>query len=650
MLKDDDLLRLARERFEEAYEEDHWNRDQAIDDLEFLAGEQWPDAIRVEREEANRPILVINRMPQFLRQVTGDIRKTNPSISISPGDDDADNDLAEVYEGLVRQIERCSDAQSVYEGSAESAASCGMGWFRVLTDYESRSFNQEIKLERIYNPLSVYCDPQARDVTRKDARYIFVVDMLEQEQFEEQFPGKKVSSWESSGMPEYLSHWYDGDRVLIAEYFWREPVTRHLGQMEDGRVVDMDEPGSALIPVVRTRKFEDYDVYWAKLSGEAVLTKPRKLSTRFIPIVGVIGEEMHIGERLVRSSVIRYAKDAQRMYNYWRSAQTEVIALQPKAPFKVTPKHIGGLEPFWDDINTSNRPYVVYNPDPSAPPPQRENPPVPSTGMMQEIALAADDMKATTGIYDSALGEKSNESSGVAIRQRQLESDVSTSIYVDNLAKSIAHCGRIIVDMIPSVYDTNRMIRVLGQDEAEKIVEVNKPVLTPSGPLVVNDLSRGKYDVVVKTGPGYSTRRQEAADAQLEFIRAVPNVAQFVMDLIARNMDWPGAEEFADRLQKILPPGVVERDVSEMTPEEQQAYMMEQQAAQQAKAMQEAIAQMEMRQAEADVQKSEAGAMKDMAQAQETQVEAALKGIELVVKRGLLAEAEATRMRLALLS
>lgn len=650
-MTDEKLLRQARERFEEAYEEDHWNRDQARDDLEFLAGEQWPDAIRSEREQANRPILVINRMPQFLRQVTGDIRRTNPSISISPGDDKADSEIADIYEGLIRHIERQSDAVTAYEGAAESAAACGMGWFRVLTDYVPGSFEQEIRIERIHNALSVYVDPEAREPTRKDARFMFVVDMMDQESFEKAYPGKKVASWDSTGQPEYLTHWYDGDRVLVAEYFYKKSVKRTLGQLEDGRVIDMAEPGSAVLRVVETREIEDHDVYWCKLSGQEVLEEPRRLASRDIPVIGVMGEEIFIGERIVRSSVIRYAKDAQRLYNYWRSAQTELVALQPKAPFKLTPKQVQGLEGFWNDINTSNRGYVLYNPDPQAPgAPQREMPPVPSSGMMQEIALAADDMQATTGIYDSALGERSNETSGVAIKQRQLESDISTSIYVDNLSKAIAQCGRIIVSMIPSIYDTQRSIRILGEDQAEKIVEINRPVMTEYGPQRINDLSRGVYDVVVKTGPGYSTRRQEAADAQLQFVQSMPDIAQYVMDIIAQNMDWPGADEFAERLRKALPPGLVEKDPSEMTPEEQQAFMMEQAAARQAQAMQQAAADLEMRKAAAEVAETEADAAKRAAEAEETRIDAALKQIELLAKQGLLAEAEAARVRAALLN
>ncbi|MGB0507764.1 MAG: portal protein [Pikeienuella sp.] len=636
------LLREARERFDEAYEEDHWNREQARDDLEFLAGEQWPETVRSEREADGRPILVINRMPQFLRQVTGDIRRTNPAIKVLPADGEADVDIAKIYEGLTRHIEHISDAQTVYEQSAESSAACGMGWFRVLTDYVSPgSFEQEIKIERITNAFSVYCDPEARNSTRDDARFMFVVDRVETADFEAMYPDATPSSWESTGLPEYLSHWYDGDHMLVAEYFVKEPVKRTIGQLRDGGVVDMDAPGAAIMDVVQTREVEDTQVKWYKLTGQDVLEGPVVLPTRYIPVIGVMGEEIHIGERVVRSSVIRYAKDAQRLYNYWRSAQTELIALQPKAPFMVTPKQIAGVEHFWEEANTSNKPFLPYNPDPEAPIPQRQTPPVPSSGMMQEVGLAADDMKATTGIYDAALGARSNEKSGVAIENRQIESDISTSIYVDNLAKSIAQCGRIIVDMIPKIYDTERQVRILGIDDAEKIVTVNSVMRTPDGVIGINDLSRGTYDVRISTGPGYTTQRQEAVQAQIEFIRAVPSVAAYVMDLIAKNMDWPGAEEFAQRLEALLPPGMKQVDPEEMSPEERQQAMVQQAQAMQAGKLQEHAAMIEL-------QKSEAEAAEAAAQAEGARYDAAKKAIELAVMNGDLQDSVAVRLRAAL--
>ena len=632
-----DVLREARERFDECCEADEWNREQALDDLQFLVGEQWPEDVRSERELSGRPMLTINRMPQFLRQVTGDIRRTNPAVSIGPADGGADKETAEIFEGLVRSIESMSDATTVYEQSGECAAACGMAAFRILTDYAEDSFDQEARIERIPNPFSVYFDPEARDVTRKDADFAFVIDRMSKDAFRKAYPKAVHSDWDAGGLPGYLDRWYDGDEYIqVAEYFCKKSIKREIGLLEDGSVIDMTSPGAALRNPIRTRQVDDHKVVWYKMTGQEVLEGPVDMPTRHIPVVAVVGEEIHIGERVVRSSVIRYAKDPQRLYNYSRTANAEIIALQPKAPYKVTPNQIKGLEGYWEAANTSNKPFLPYNPDPLAPgAPQRETPPVASSGLIQEVSLAAEDMKATTGIYDAAVGERSNETSGVAIQQRQIESDISTSIYVDNLAKSIAHCGRILVDTIPVIYDTTRQVRLLGVDESEKIVTVNQPMRDELGNEVrVNDLRRGKYDVRITTGPNYSTKRQESAQAQIEFIRAVPSVAAGVMDLIAKNMDWPGADQFAARLEKMLPPGLLERDPSDMTPEEQQQYMMEQQAAQQAQQLQMRAQTLEMMDKESTIKERAAEIDKVVAETEKIEVQTAVEAMELAAMNG----------------
>lgn len=585
----------ALERFDNAVEADLENREKALDDLRFISGEQWPEQIRKEREMENRPVLTINRMPQFLRQVTGDIRRTNPAIDVTPGDDQASDDMAEIYSGLIRHIEYKSDATSIYERSAESAAACGMGAFRVLTEEDTGGL-QKISIEGIPNPFSVYWDPHAKDPTRMDAEYCFVTEDIPQDVFEAMYKDADQESFEGDGVTEHERNWITGKTIKVAEYFWKE----------------------------------DGEVYWCKLSGGKVLEKKRPLPTKYIPVLAVIGEEIHVGERVVRSSVIRYAKDSQRLYNYWRTAQTEMIALQPKTPYKITARQIEGHEEYWDTANDANHPYLLYNTDPEAPgAPQREAPPMMSSGMSQEVALAADDMKATTGIYDSALGEQGNEKSGVAIKQRQIESDISTSIYVDNLSKSIAQCGRIIVDMIPRIYDTTRNVRTLEQDGTPKIAQINQPVATPDGPAFVNDTSQGEFDVRIKTGPSYSTKRQESAESMMEFIRVFPAAQNFIGDLVARNMDWPGADEIADRLKKLLPPGVAEVDPADVTPEMQQQ-MMQQQAEQQQQA------QMAQMMQETEIRKAQAETAEAEADAQKASTEAIAKQFELAVQSGQL--------------
>ena len=615
----DDLISTARRRFDDAYVADEENRAAALDDLEFIVGNQWPESIKTAREGDNRPVLTINRMPQFLRQVTGDIRKTNPAIDVIAADSAAGKDTADTIGGLVRQIEFQSEATSIYEQTTELAASCGIGNWRILSRYEhNTSFAQELYIKRIPNAFSVYWDPDARDQSRSDARYCFITEWMDVEEFKEQYPGKTVVDVDTPDVGDE-QRWSKSDKVQIAEYYWKETKTIRIGLTRDGQTIE-DIEKDAEIYMENVRDADVEVIMWAKVSGAEVLDGPEEQKGRYLPVIAVTGEEISVGERIVRNSVIRYAKDSQRMYNYWQSANTEIIALQPKAPYKVTLKQIGGLETFWNEANDSNRPYLPYNPDPDAPAPMRETPPVPSGAMLSAIALAADDMKATTGIYDASLGERTNETSGVAIRQRQIEADISTSIYVDNLSKSIAQCGRVLLDLIPYYYDTNRVLRIIGKDGKESMVEVNGVLIENGDEIPVNDLTIGRYDVRVTTGPSYSTQRQEASESMLAFIQAVPAAGSVLMDLIAKNMDWPGADQVAERLEKMLPPEM-RPEPDEMTPElaaqMQQAQAQQQMQAQLAQQAQE----IEFRKAAAEATEAEAEAIKAQAEAEKARME-----------------------------
>jgi hypothetical protein len=618
-MTNDDILKQARDRMDAAVDADRENRVEALDDLRMTAGlDHWRPEDREKREKEGRICLVVNQIPQFLRKVTGNLRQMNPAINVYPGDDAATPEVAEIYEGIVRQIEYESDASSVYERAAESAAACSMGYFRVLTEYEAPdSFNQVLKIATIANPFAVYCDPDAVLPTREDADWWMITDSMDKDTFEATYPGKSFDSVMRDELTDGLVNWRDEDKIVIAEYLWREMKDAKLVLLADGRTV-IDPKGP--VNKIAERDTQIPLIKWAKISGKDVLEGPRELPGRYLPIIAVMGEELYVGNRVYRSSVVRHAKDPQRMYDYWWSAQTEVVALQPKSPYLVTPEQVAGLEKHWIEANNANRAYLPYNPDKDAPPPSRVQPPVPAPAMTQMMMMAAENLRTTTGIYDAALGQASNETSGVAIRARKMEAEVSTSVYADNMGKAIAHCGRILVDLIPSVYDTTRQVRTVGKDGTPDMVPVNVPVITPDGPGTANDLSAGRYGVRVSVGPNYATKRQEAAEGMLEFIRVVPQAAPALMDLMAKNMDWPGAEQISDRLKSLLPPGM---DSGEPPSPEQQQAMMQAQAEQQrmqefGKIMQEIelrIKNAEATEAEAQAREAEAQAMKAQAEA-----------------------------------
>jgi len=628
----EELIATARKRLAEAYDAETDNRKMAEDDLRFLVGDQWPQQVREAREAENKPCLTINALPQYSRQVTGQIRALNPAVKVLPADKTAQVEVADIYEGLIRQIEYHAGAEYIYEAAGESAAQCGIGNWRILADYcDGDTFDQEIKIARISNPFAVFWDPNARETTREDAGYCFILSNIPRETFKEEYPDAAEVDISNDHDPDTFVHWTTGEHVVVGEYFWKEFKEHKVGLTPDGQVIRDPKPP---MNYEKTRTVRVPVVKWVKMTGQEVLEGPKEFPSRYIPVVAVTGEEISLGEKLYRSSVIRFAKDAQQLYNFARSAQAELVSLQPKAPYVGTLKQFQGVEKFWNEANLSNRPYLPYNADEKAPgPPQRQTPPLSSSGLMAEMQLAAEDMKRTTGIYDASLGAKSNETSGVAIRQRQMESQNSTSIYADNVIKGVFHTGRIIVDMIPRIYDTRRVIRILGEDDEEKMVEINQVYQTIQGEFAVNDMTAGKYDVRLQVGPNYATKRQEASEGMMQFIQAVPQAAALTADLVAKAQDWPDADKFAERLK---PPGVGDD-------ENEQVAMLQQQIMQMQQAMEQMQQAPEMQKAQAEVALKSAQAEKAGAEATAQQIENMVASGQMNAVISQLVQAEVMR-------
>lgn len=577
-LSDDDILEEARAAFELAADAEAENRREALDDLRFARlGEQWPAKVRRERELEGRPCLTINRMPAFIRQVVNDARQNKPAITVHPVDNGADRETAEVISGLIRHIEQSSDAEVAYDTALDFAVTSGLGYFRINTRWaDDDTFDQDLAIERVANPFSIYGDPDATGADSGDWNVAFVVDAMPKAAFEARWKGADAVDWEADDYGRLGGPWVDGDRVLVAEYWRRERVSRTILALSDGQVVEegvyraqkamFDALGVSVVG--RPRQRASHKVTQRVLTGAEVL-ETVEWAGRYIPIVPVYGDEMLIdGKRRLRG-LVRDAKDPQRMFNYWRTTSTELVALAPKAPF------IGRKGAFetdsakWATANTQTHAYLEYD---GPEPPIRLPFTGPPAGAMQEALSASDDMKSIMGLYDASLGARSNETSGRAIMARQREGDVSTFHYIDNLSRAMRHAGRILLDLIPRVYASPRVLRVVGPDGAAQTVGVggHAGAPDPAGPLrrveKVYDLTAGRYDLTVSSGPSFTSRREEAATQMIELIRAYPAAAPVLGDLLARNLDWPGADEIARRLAALLPAPV--RGVS---PEAQQA-------------------------------------------------------------------------------
>lgn len=581
---DDAFIKEAIDRYDRAYEREEDNFILAYDDLDFLSGNQWPDAVKQEREEAFRPVLTINRLPQFVRQVTGDIRQMRPAIKCVPVDNRGDKETAEVLAGMIRYIENRSDAEVAYTSGADSQVACGVGHWRVTHEYaEETTFNQELRITAIPDGVSIAWDPDSILPNKEDAMFCFVPVDMSRAAYEKAYPDAPITDFvrETFGK-ESTVQWDGEDFVRVAEYWEKRPEKRTLAVLPDGSIDDLtDETDQAYLAELKARgarieKRDGFCVYRSLVTLGYVLEKPVKWPGRYIPIVRAHGEEYRVGRKIVRHGVVRFAKDPQRAYNYFRSTQTEVVALQPKAPFIGTDKNFEGLEAQWTSANTKNWPYLTYNPDSknNGAPPQRSGPGVSLAGVEEGMLVSSDEMKATTGLYDASLGNRSNETSGKAILARQREGDVGTFVYISNFSRAIRHTGRILVDLIPHIYDTERQIRIIGADGKEDLIEINKPMLDQSVDVpegeeaqaigkVQHDVTVGAYDVVLETGPSYSTKRAEARDSMIEFMRSAPDIAPLVLDLVAEAQDWPGADKFAKRVKHVLPPAIRAEEAQE---------------------------------------------------------------------------------------
>ncbi len=597
-----DVLATMRNRLQMAISALSDSRQDELDDLKFYAGSpdnhwQWPSDVLATRGAVQgqtinaRPTLTINKLPQHVRQVTNDQRQNRPSGKVIPADDNADPEVAEIYNGMVRHIEYISDADVAYDTACENQVSYGEGYIRIITEYcDDNSFDQDIKIMRVRNSFSVYMDPTIQDPCGADAKWCFITEDILRSDYERMFPdGTPISSLQSLGVGDQsINVWINEDTVRIAEYYYvdYDKATLHLypgnitafeGSPEAKQLKEMG------VKPLRTRQVDAPRVKWCKTNGYEMLEE-RDWVGKFIPVVRVIGNEFQVDGRIYISGLVRNAKDAQRMYNYWVSQEAEMLALAPKAPFIGYGGQFEGYENQWKTANTQNWPYLEVNPDVTdgngavLPLPQRAAPPLPQTGLIQAKMGASDDIKSTTGQYDTSLGATSNERSGKAIMARERQSDTGTYHYVDNLARAIRHVTRQLVDIIPKIYDTQRVARIIGMDGETDMVKIDPTQPEPVKKIVDNqgieidkiyNPSVGKYDVVVTTGPSYMTKRQEALDAMGMILQSNPQLWSVAGDLFIKNMDWPGAQEMAKRFAKIIDPKIMAD--SDESPEMQQA-------------------------------------------------------------------------------
>ena len=555
------------------------NRAEALDDVRFAAGDQWPVDVQNSRVLEARPCLTINKVDAYIRQICNQQRQQRPRIKVHGMNNDSDAKVAEIITGITRHIENQSDADQAYDHAFEYCVKMGWGYWRVTTDYvRDDSFDQEIYIKRIENPFSVYFDPNSVEPDGSDAEKCLVTTVVSKAVFRKMYPdAEDTQGFSSRGTGDTESEWVTKEDIRIAEYFYTEREKAMIIQLSDGTTGYSDEMPSkealaeAGITVIDKRDTWRKKIKWCKLTAMQILEEG-EWAGKFIPIVPVYGQEVRVDDKHKKFGLVRMAKDPQRMYNYWSTALTETVALAPKAKWLLAEGQDEGHENEWAMANIKAMPVLRYKQTDTegriAPAPTRLQPEPPPAGVMTALQGMNQDLQAVVGIFDPAQLPQGMQS-GKSLQGQQSQADMTNFHYYDNLTRSIRHTGRIILDLIPKIYDRQRVMRIIGDDGKPEMVTINEQGQDEQGvSKVLNDVTVGEYDVVMETGPGYNSKRQEAVDSMMGLLGADPTLMQTAGDLIFRNMDFPGADVIADRLAAANPMAQID-DKSPIPPQVQ---------------------------------------------------------------------------------
>jgi hypothetical protein len=626
--EDQTIIDEAKKRFKRCQEwESVWRKNFVLD-VKFANADaynlwQWPEGVRNGRELEERPMLTVNKTRQHCLNILNDARQNKSSVTLKPTGNEATYESAQIFEGVVRHIEYISNAQSPYQHALRMAVQGGLGYWRVVTDYVGdESFDQEIYIRRIKDPLSVYLDPDISETDGSDARFGIIFDDMATDAFKAAYPKHKEIVGQNT--IDQGDDWLTEDHVRVAEYFRCVPHTEQLIAFMDpttgvqtikrGDQIDRDLFKSVIdLPATKVREIISTKVEWFVIAGDQIIER-REWAGKYVPIVRVIGEETIIDGKLDRKGHVRALIDPQRMYNYNASAAVEFGALQSKTPYVGPAAAIEGNEELWFSANRINHAYLPFNHMDEAanpiPAPVRQQPPMGAPVYQQGMANAAEDMRLVSGQYQSDMGAPGNERSGVAIEQRQRQGDTATYHYVDNQSSAIRFTGKILIDLIPKVYDTERLIKIMGEDGSETEVKID-PEATQAMQKqkvqgqndkyeVIFNPNVGSYDVEADIGPAFATRRQEAFNAISQILAQNKDLTLVIGDLLMKNADFPGADEMAQRLRRMVPPQAL-GDEAEGSAALQQLQM-------QNKALQELLGQLTQKLADKD---AELGIKKD---------------------------------------
>jgi hypothetical protein len=648
------IIQAAKDCLEDYQQREYDNIHRAEEAIKFRALEQWPDAIKKDRENPNqdggtRACPVLDKTNQYIRQIVNEERQNRAAIKIRPVDDIADPDTAEIFTGIIRHIEDQSEATMVYTSAGEQAVDGGFGYFRVLAEYsDPLSFDQDIKIRRIHNRFSVAMGPHTQG-DGADVKEVVIWEDIPRKDFKIEYPDAEEVGFDNS------DSWSDSDAIRIAEYFCIIPETITIHQFQDGSTMtDKDyqavskqaiAQGIPVPPPVKSRDSTIKKVKWYKLSSKEILDE-KELPGQYIPVIKVIGNEIVMPDGSIRlSGALEAMMDPQRLHNYAHAGFIEHVALAPRAPWVAAIDATKGLESDYARANRDSITLLSYNHLDDAgnplPAPQRTPPAGIAPGWQQMLQNTEHGIEASAGMYGPTVGARSQEKSGIALQEQKSQGAVGNYHYPDNLARSIQQCGRILLEWIPVYFDTARIVRMLGEGGEHKMVSLNPDQQNAVQPNMdefnreigkIYNLNVGKYDVSVSTGPSYSSKRMEAAANFMQLLSGAPGLMNVIGDLAFKYSDFPGADALAERMKVTLLPEIKQMEMSKeqgQDPKVQAMMMQVQQAAQQIQAQGQQLAQHEQ---QLNQVAQQVGADKQAVDSARKELEAAKKVFQAEVK------------------
>ena len=554
---------------------DSTNRAEALNDIKFAAGDQWPVEIQNSRNLESRPCLTINKIDAYIRQVTNQQRMQRPRINVHPVNNLADYKIAQIIEGITRHIEINSNADTAYDTAFDYAVRMGWGYWRINTKYvREDSFDQEIFIDAIDNPFTVYFDPNSILPDGSDAERCLITTVMDKKVFREYYPGADDgANFQQRSTGDDTASWITKEDIRVAEFFYVERERAKLYLLSDGTSGFADSDNffarveASGLTVVDERDSFRKAVKWMKCTALEILEE-KTMAGKYIPVVPCYGAQVIIDDKRKKYGLVRFAKDPQRMYNFWRTSMTESVALAPKAKWLLAEGQDEGHENEWAMANIKSTPVLRYKQKDiegvPAPAPTRLQPEPPPTGIMEAAGAISADLQMVLGIMDPNQLPSGNIS-GKALQGQQNQVDLSNFHFYDNMTRSIRHTGKIILDLIPKIYDTQRVMRIIGSDGQPDMTTINEQNEIGE---VLNDVTVGEYDVVMDTGPGFQSRRQQAVESMMPLLTGNAELFKIAGDLVFRNMDFPGADVIADRLAAMNPMAQID-EKSEIPPQVQ---------------------------------------------------------------------------------